>query len=367
MKNTTLFIGILGLIAVGSLLYYVNINSPVLTDNTMSTTTPISIKNPSVTTTTTTTIREAGAPIPVTSPNVTTSEFAASVTGTVVPHGFFTNYWFEYGITQNLGSKTVVQNIGSGYNALTSPAYITGLNKNTTYYYRLVSENQYGKVAGIQYTFTTDAGNPSPIGSLPTVKTFTSNEISRTSATLQGEVTPNQVNTQYWFEYGRTSNFGYTTSLQTITGSNGKTSVSLPITNLEPLTNYYFRINAQNSWGTVTGTTFTFKTSGPSDTAKPLVDTLDANTLKTTSATLRGTVNPNGMQTIYWFEYSTDSLLGATLLKTTTHMSAGVGTNDIPLSSNISSLVSNTNYFYRIVAENSLGVSYGDRVSFKTK
>lgn len=360
MKNTTLIAGLLGIVIISGLAYYAF--SPDTGVIYTATTTPTTtIKDP------VTTIREAGAPIIVTSQSISTSEFAASVSGTVNPHGFFTNYWFEYGPTTSLGSKTVTQNIGSGYTALTSPGYISGLAKNTTYYVRLVAENQYGKVMGTQYSFKTEPGNPAPIGSIPTVKTTAGTGLARTSAVLNGEVTPNKSQTQYWFEYGRTADFGNTSSFQSISNTSSKTSVSLPISNLTPLTNYFYRLNAQNQWGTVNGLTLTFKTDGPSANASPMVDTNSATNVKATTATLRGTVNARELATTYWFQYSTDSLLGTILLKETPHLSAGSSKNDASFESNLSGLVSNTNYFYRIVAENSSGINYGDRVSFKTK
>lgn len=367
MKNNILYMAAAGIIAVLALIYYTA--KPISqTENTTATSTPI------VATTTTNPVtppvgqvQEAGTPIAVTGSAVTTNETAASVSGKVTPRGLFTSYWFEYGLTEKLGSRTTVQNIGSGYTPLTSPAYITGLSKNTKYYFALVAENQYGRVIGNQYTFVTNPGNPAPVGSIPAIKTTSATGISANAAVLTGEVTPNKVATNYWFEYGKTANFGQTSSIKTINDVNSKEQVSLALSNLDPGTNYYFRVNAQNQWGTVNGMTLSFKTSGPLTTAKPTAETENVNNLKNTSVTLRGTVNPNGVETTYWFEYSTDSLLGNVLLKSTPRTSAGAGKNDARVDANISSLSSNTNYFYRVVAQNSLGITYGDRSAFKTK
>lgn len=369
MKNTTIIWGLVVLAIIIGLVYYnkKSDESPTVVPPVSATTTTPVTTQPTNPTPPVTQIPEAGSPIAMTSADVTTSESAASVSGTVTPRGFFTNYWYEYGLTENLGNKTPMQNIGSGYTPLTSPGYISGLAKNTSYHFRLVAENQYGKATGNQFTFKTDAGNPAPVGSIPTIKTTATNGISRTTATLHGEVTPNQSTTQYWFEYGKTSNFGNTSSYTTISDTSSKTEASLALTNLDPATNYYFRLNAQNQWGTVNGLTLTFKTGGPADTSKPGVDTTSVSNLKDTSATLRGTINPHGIETTYWFEYSTDSLLGSILLKTTEHKSAGSGGADVTVMSNITGLQSGVTYFYRIVAQNSVGAIYGDRVAFKTK
>jgi hypothetical protein len=366
MKNTTIIWGLLGLAIIVGLIYYVGGSPTVVAPVTSTTTPPVTIQ-PSTPTPPVPQIPEAGNPIAMTSADVTTSESAASVSGTVTPRGFFTNYWYEYGLTENLGNKTSMQNIGSGYATLTAPGYITGLLKNTTYHFRLVAENQYGKVAGNQFIFKTDAGNPAPIGSIPTVKTTPTSGISRIGGILHGEVTPNKSTTQYWFEYGKTSNFGNTSAYQTMSDTSSKMEVSLALSNLDPATNYYFRLNAQNQWGTVNGVTLTWKTSGPVDMSKPTIDTTSVSNLKDTTVTLRGTINPHGIESTYWFEYSTDSLLGLALLKTTDHTSAGASSSTVSVVSNISGLQSGVIYFYRIVAQNSAGALYGDRVSFKTK
>ncbi len=62
--------------------------------------------------------------------------------------------WFEYGSTQNLGSKTAVANIGS---AETSPFtnLLTGLHPNTNYYCRAVMANDLGIIKGDIVSFTT--------------------------------------------------------------------------------------------------------------------------------------------------------------------------------------------------------------------
>jgi hypothetical protein len=78
------------------------------------------------------------APVVVTGTNPAVSSSTAIVTGQVKPNGAFTTYWFEYGETTALGSRTVSQQIGSGYALLSTPAFITGLKANTLYYFRLL-------------------------------------------------------------------------------------------------------------------------------------------------------------------------------------------------------------------------------------
>jgi len=307
-----------------------------------------------------------GAPIATTNAKVAPTDTTVVVTGTVVPKGAITSYWYEYGVTVNLGSKTGSQVVGSGYTAIQTPALIKGLTKNTTYYFRLVAENQYGKSTGAQSSVKTTQGVPDPVVVIPTVKSLAAGNILATSATLNGEVNPNKASTQYWFEYGSSANLGNTTALSSVGSGSVALHAGASITNLKSGTTYFYRLNAQNQFGTVNGSILTFKTSGTAATP-PTASTRSTASILATSATLRGNVDPNGTETKYWFEYSTDTLLGAALLKSTAQKSAGNGTNQVAVETDITSLVPNTTYFARIVAQSSEGTVRGDKVSFKTK
>src|SRR3989338_422066 len=80
-------------------------------------------------------VRLSGTPLVVTNATVAHTDTTAVVVGTVNPNGAFTQYWYEYGTSANFGSKISNQLIGSGYTATPAPGYITGLTKDTTYYF----------------------------------------------------------------------------------------------------------------------------------------------------------------------------------------------------------------------------------------
>lgn len=318
--------------------------------------------------TTTTSAPQAGMPTVVTNQKAFPTDTTVVVTGNVTPNGAFTSYWYEYGGTpQNMESKTPKQVLGSGFMVIPAPSYITGLQKNTTYYFRLNAENQYGAVSNGQYSFVTTSGLSAPVGTTPTTKTLPASGVSRTTANLNGEVTPNQAETQYWFEYGSTANLGNTTAFVSAKNGTAKVGAFVSIAGLDPLTTYYFRLNAQNQFGTINGTILTFKTNGPAAPAAPSVTTRDVTGLGTSTVTLRGTVNPNGIDTSYWFEYSTDSLFADSSLNNTEHTSAGNGTDPVTISTSISALLQKTTYYVRTVAQNASGVTRGSDVKFKTK
>ncbi len=262
MKNITtiaITVVVLGLIVWG-IVYAVNNNS---NSANVATSTSQSTNSNTNTNTNTSTVPQSTIPVAVTNSAVSPTDTTAIVNGTVNPKGSFTSYWYEYGKTADLGSKTNNQTMGSGFVTIQAPGYITNLTKNTTYYFRLVAENQNGRVAGTEYTFKTTDGTPAPTGSAPTTKTVNANGVSRTTANLNGEVTPNQNDTQYWFEYGTTPELGNTSAFSSVGDGKAKVPVSISLSDLKPLTTYYFRINAQNQFGTVNGSILNFKTTGP--------------------------------------------------------------------------------------------------------
>ncbi|MDO8623898.1 MAG: fibronectin type III domain-containing protein [bacterium] len=358
--NQSLILGIVVLIVLGVGAYFL--------------TTPDSPSGPNATstdqgggsTTGTGTDRTPGKPIIATNQNPVVSNSTAIVLGTITPNGSQTTYWYEYGKTSSLGNSTPPQTIGSGYIAISAPTYITGLSASTGYYYRAVASNGWGTVSGTTYTFTTNTAPP-PQGSAPTTETTPATNVERTTAKVAGRVTPNGSDATYWFEYGTDTDLGNTSDLLSAGNGASAQTVTVSLSNLQPKTKYYFRMNAQNQYGTVNGAVLTFTTDGPVAAKAPTVDTATATNLATSSAKLNGTVNPNGAATTYWFEYGTDSLLGSLIGSTTHSALAGSGTANIDASAIVTNLSPNTRYYYRLVASNSEGTIRADIVNFKTK
>jgi hypothetical protein len=79
-------------------------------------------------------------------------------------------------------------------------------------------------------------------------------------------------------------------------------------------------------------------------------------------ATLQGTVNPEGTETKYYFEYGTTESYGSK----TAEASAGSGTSSVEVSKTITGLTANTKYHYRLVATNGNETTYGTDQTFTT-
>ncbi len=92
----------------------------------------------------------------------------------------------------------------------------------------------------------------------------------------------------------------------------------------------------------------------------PIATTTAATNVTASSATLNGTVNPNGLSTSAYFEWGTTTAYG----NTTTSQSIGSGASNVGVAANLSGLVANSTYHYRVVATNSTGTSYGSNASF---
>lgn len=369
MNTTTAIVGgVVAVLIIGGLIFY----NTGTTNSSSTNTVPISVSTGNGGNTGQVSPPEKpqtpGVPNVVTSAKAFPADTTVVVTGSVIPNGAFTNYWYEFGTTEGLGNKTSTQNIGSGYAEIPAPTYITKLPKDTTYFFRLVAQNKFGTVAGSVYSFKTTHDMPTPVvGGLPNVKTVSASGIARTKANLNGEVTPNKAMTVHWFEYGQTPNLGSTTALVSVGDGSTKVSASIALSDLEPATTYYFRLNAQNQFGTENGSILNFKTDGPPRALPPSVTTKPATNIGTSTAVLMGTINPGGEKATYWFEYSTDSLLGSVLIHSTDRFTGESPSKNISAESKLSGLNPNTNYYFRLVAENEEGVTRGERQTFKTK
>jgi hypothetical protein len=88
----------------------------------------------------------------------------------------------------------------------------------------------------------------------------------------------------------------------------------------------------------------------------PKVNTNGAREVSYGSAVLTGSINPNGSNTSYYFQYGVTKAYGSQ----TMIADAGSGTKTLPVRLAISGLQPLTVYHYRLVAVNSFGASIGD-------
>lgn len=298
-------------------------------------------------------------------PSVTTNsatnvgQNSATLNGYVNPNGSTdTTRWFEWGTSSgNLNFSTNHNNQGSSASNFSDS--VAGLSANTTYYFRAVARNSAGTVYGSVLSFRTDSA---PTQNKPAVSTNSASNVGETSATLNGYLATNQsTDTERWFEWGTSS-----TNLSRSTSHNGQSSdgaFSETISGLSADTTYYFRAAGENSAGVDYGSTRSFRTSGSTQTqSQPSVTTSNASNISQTSATLNGYVNPNGStDTQRWFEWGTNS---GSLSRSTNRINQGSSASNF--NETISGLLVDTTYYFRAMAENSVGTAQGSILSFRT-
>jgi phosphodiesterase/alkaline phosphatase D-like protein len=308
---------------------------------------------------TTTSSSQAPAATTGSAGSITTN--SATLNGSVNPNGTDTHTWFLYGTSSTLSgaTQTTSLDLGSGTTAIGVSATPTGLSAGTLYYFRVVAQNSSGTTNGTINSFTTTASAQAPAATTGSAGSITTN-----SATLNGSVNPNGTDTHTWFLYGTSSTLSGATQTTSLDLGSGTTAigVSATPTGLSAGTLYYFRVVAQNSSGTTNGTINSFTTTASAQA--PTATTGLASSVTTNSATLGGTVNPNGADTHSWFLYGTSSTLSGA--NQTPSQDLGSGTTASGINANIAALSANTQYYFEVVAQNSSGTTTGAIISFVT-
>ena len=302
---------------------------------------------------------------PVTNPGQTTE----TVNGVVDPAeaGAITGCQFEY-VTAEAFAATGYSDLSSGGSIVCSPetpysgstevsANIVGLTHDTTYDYRLVASNANGTNYGPDLTFTPHA--------VPGLSTEPATLVTSTTARLNGAFIGNGERTHYYFEWGETEAYGNTTAVPpgADAGSpSGASDVFSEIRNLEPLTEYHYRVVASNNTGTSVGEDQTLETSA----SAPLVSE-SVSEVHSDSAELEAQINPAREDTVYHFEVGTaDCSTNPCTSTPIPNADIGSGAASVTVSAHLSNLNSGTTYDYRVIAENKTGETDGPNHTFST-
>jgi hypothetical protein len=80
---------------------------------------------------------------------------SAYLNGDLITNGLAATYWFDYGTTTSLGSKSEVKSVASSQVTAKPFIYINGLTAGTKYYFRLAGQNENGTAYGETLSFTT--------------------------------------------------------------------------------------------------------------------------------------------------------------------------------------------------------------------
>ncbi len=188
----------------------------------------------------------------------------------------------------------------------------------------------------------------------------TSDAILRGGIDLYGTSDPGGTATTYQFEYGKTTAYGTAVPVpaKLVGAGSGPVYVSQVLAGLAPSTTYHYRLSATNSSETARSVDMQFTTID----ARPSATTEAATEVYAHEATLRASVNPNGLDTQYRFEYGLTSSYGSLL---PLH-SVGAGEAPISVSESLGELQAGSTYHFRISATNDEGTKYGADMQFTT-
>jgi len=191
---------------------------------------------------------------------------SARLNGTIDPKkGTDTYWWFEWGLTKELGDTT--PRIESKEDGRRSVYYfLTGLKESTTYYYRVVVQNSLGIQKGRVTDFTTGPKQfPGPPGRSAEGILSVETNLAQTGDTYMeffGYATSSTpLLTEGWFEWGLTPDLGNKTPVKSI-GSSPDIVFSQKITGLYGGVAYFYRAVAKNKYETQKGEILVAKTTG---------------------------------------------------------------------------------------------------------
>ncbi|MHB9019893.1 MAG: hypothetical protein ACYC3G_03440, partial [Minisyncoccota bacterium] len=193
---------------------------------------------------------------------------SATLDAFIKPNGSNTVAWFTYWSceTQDIyDQKTEKWRVSVTDYQADFQQKITGLMPDTCYYFRAEAENENGTASGNDRVFRTRSSSiaSSITFSQPTVLTSQAMFVRENSALINGSVVPNNADTSVWFEWSE--NPEMTIGLNKSIGQNAGSGTSEVYTahSLSGLTlnkTYYFRVVAQNSYGTTKGNINKFTT-----------------------------------------------------------------------------------------------------------
>jgi phospholipase C len=173
-------------------------------------------------------------------------------------------------------------------------------------------------------------------------------------AYLRGGIGPHDLPTTYWYEWGPTTAYGHATPAQTLSDDHHDFRFgSTPLTGLNALTTYHYRLVAQNAAGTSHGRDIAFTTTGA-----PTISSGSVSNIQPTQAVLSTHFSPRNSPSTYHVEWGTTTSYGNQSPET------NGGWTDATLTLTITGLSPGTNYHWRLVATNAAGTVAGPDNAF---
>jgi hypothetical protein len=202
-------------------------------------------------------------------PAEVTGETSLRIRGTVNPEGSpIEECAFEYGTSNGYGnsvpcSEPGVAEIGNGKEAVEVHADLSGLQKETTYHFRLKAANANAVAypndeSAIPVSTDETARTPGK----PNLKAGWAMNVGLNEAALKATINPENAETKYRFEWGSTDHYGEATAERVLAPGRDTEdhTVGLVLHGLVPGSTYHYRVVAVNSIGSSPGADQSFTT-----------------------------------------------------------------------------------------------------------
>ena len=168
------------------------------------------------------------------------------------------------------------------------------------------------------------------------------------------------VETRYRVEYRKVGDLSWTQfapDAQLGVGTS-PTPFTIALSGLIPKTDYEARVIVTKPYGfeQIVDSTPPFTTPA----GRPRVDAFSSSAVAATSADLNATINPQGADTTYYFEYGTTPSYGSSTLPT----AIGESVNPVTVQRHVDGLASGFVYHFRVVATNDEGTTYSTDQTF---
>ena len=255
--------------------------------------------------------------------------------------------------------------LGSGNGDVNVSFQASGLTLNTTYHFRFLATNSLGTVTGGDTTFTTLGAS--------TIDSESTSNITQQTAELDTQVNPLGTETTCDFQYVDDATFqasGYTNATTvpcnpSDLGAGVGDVQRTPDQRLTTATTYHFHVVAVEHLGSVTGPDSTFQT------LRRWRSTLSRRRTSRTRPLAEGSDQPRGRRHALRLPVRRRrNLPGVGFNNATTvptnPVDIGSGTTDTGAGVDLTGLVPNTTYHFRVVGTNTFGTINGDARTFKT-
>lgn len=283
----------------------------------------------------------------------------ARLEGVVNPNNQLTECHFQYG--QSKASENTVPcepGVLEGFGEDGVAANVSGLEAAKIYRYRIVAKNGKGEVTeGPEKEFKRLVAPPEA----PTTEAVQA--VTNTTAALHGLVNPVASSSVSWFfQYAAGSSCaGSGVSTTPAQGPEEVQAhpVEAELTGLQHGTEYTVCLVSENEAKEQTrGNGVSFVTSS----LEASVGAESFSNVGSSSADLGAQVDPDGLETSYYFEYGPSEAYGSR----TAEASLGEGESTINAPAQVEDLTPGTIYHFRIVVVNEIGVVQGTDATFKT-